>query len=273
MNRKSWIKTVSLTAALLLLGGCTKSYTTTPLVAPPVGKPPCPNCGTAAPAPMQPITQPNVNPSMVPGNPPGTIPNGSPPPNVPRTGPSLSESRSSPGQARLGQPGAADIQRAQALSPAPLEFPTDIPRFALVYDQVATGQEPFADGYAWLAKQGYRTVLYIHSSSETDLGQLTKAVEKQGLKLMDLTLDPSTLSKAKVTEFSQTINNTALQPIFVFDRKGALAGSLWYLHFRTQDGLNEKQAQERAIRLGLPSPDEQDNGSLELWQAIKRMTE
>lgn len=256
--------------ACVLFAGCTKSYTTTPMVAPPVGRPPCPNCHT--PAPVQPVPP---NSSMIPAAPPAAGMNAAPPTNVPRTGPSLTESRAAPpSQARLGQPDSKDVQTAQAVSPpAPLEFPTDIPRFAVVQEKVATGQEPFADGFAWLAKHGYRTVLYLHSPDQPEEGQLRSLAEKHGLTYRSMAVDPYRLDRAKVNEFSQWLSDASQQPIFIFDKKGQVAGSLWYLHFRLHEGMEDKLAVERAVRLGLPRPEEGDQEAEALWRALRSVVD
>jgi hypothetical protein len=50
-----------------------------------------------------------------------------------------------------------------------------------------------------------------------------------------------------------------------------LAGSLWYLHFRTVERLANDKAQEKAVPLGLQV--EQNESNRSMWLAIQKVLE
>ena len=151
----------------------------------------------------------------------------------------------------------------------PLEFPADIPQFAVVYDKVATGGQPFPEGFAWLAKNGYRTVLHVRAEGEDDSAAKANA-ERNGLKFLSLDVTPAKLTKDVVAEFSRLVKDVGGHPLFVYDGKGSLAGALWYLHFRTVELQNDDAARIKARALGLS---DQGPEATEFQLAIQRYLE
>lgn len=152
--------------------------------------------------------------------------------------------------------------------PGATDFPPDIPQYSLVYDQVAAGLQPFPEGFSWLKDHGYRAVLYVRAAGEDDTAVRTE-VESKGMKYLTLEVSPSTLNRELVREFSRTIGDSRDQPLFVFDRKGMLAGSLWYLHFRMTENQADMQARPRAARLGLK--EDVAGEYADLWLAINQL--
>lgn len=148
------------------------------------------------------------------------------------------------------------------------DLSAEIPQFEQVYERVAAGLQPFPDGFQLLASRGYRSVLHIRRDSE-DSTALRTTVESKGMKYQDLVVSPQTLNREMVDRFSRLVGDSGLHPIFVFDRKGQLAGALWYLHFRLNDGLPEAEARKRAVRLGLDEEPQGENA--DLWLAINRI--
>lgn len=258
---------------LALLAGCHKnSYRPPPafpVVAPPTGN--CPTCppgqGGFAPAPAGPgfPMQPGMQPA-VPAD---------PAPAVPRTGPSISQYPSRVPSTGLDQAaaklGPLDANRPveNALATGPVEIPTEIPRFALVNDRAAAGLLPFPEGYAWLKAKGYRAVLYVKSPGEDD-SMVRDEVAKVGLKYQTLEVSPGLLTKERVETFARVLTEEG--PVFVCDRSGDLAGTIWYLHFRLIDRQADDQALPRAQRLGLREPAEGDSAGQALWNAMKQLT-
>ena len=52
---------------------------------------------------------------------------------------------------------------ARSISEPP---PVDVPGYTVVRARVASGQQPFPDGIAWLQTKGYRTVLHLRAPGE-----------------------------------------------------------------------------------------------------------
>jgi protein tyrosine phosphatase (PTP) superfamily phosphohydrolase (DUF442 family) len=230
---------------------------------------------------------PEPTPTNIPGGPGaynpgpgGAIPN---PEDVRRYGPSTSDytwQSPNPG-VRLSGPEASvpgaprDNVRLQSPEPPPAAQPgvaekravppVTIPSFAVVVpDRIIAGQKPTLDGLDWLRQNGYRTVVQVTKAGEKDSAR--KAVESRGLKYMSIEVATTDLARA-VDEFNRILVDNANYPLFVYDRDGSLAGALWYIRFRTSDGLNASEALTRAKSLGLREESTGENAVL--WGAIQ----
>jgi protein tyrosine phosphatase (PTP) superfamily phosphohydrolase (DUF442 family) len=142
----------------------------------------------------------------------------------------------------------------------------DIPQFAQVRTGVATGQQPFPDGVTWLQSAGYRTVVHLRTPGETDTAA-QKIFEKRGLRYLSIEIGPRNLTKGVVEQFNKLAADEANQPLFIFDRDGALAGAMWYLHFRTAASMNDEQARAEVTKLGFRV--DQDDNARTMWIAAQ----
>jgi protein tyrosine phosphatase (PTP) superfamily phosphohydrolase (DUF442 family) len=160
--------------------------------------------------------------------------------------------------------------------PAPQEasppaLPVGIAQFAAVKERVASGLRPLLDdGLDWLQASGYRTVLHLRRQGE-DGATDRKQVEKRGMKYLSLEVSPLTLSRQLLDEFNRIVGESSGLPLFVYDRDGAIAGPLWYLHFRTVDGATDETARVRASALGLRT--EREGMHREMWQAARQFSQ
>jgi protein tyrosine phosphatase (PTP) superfamily phosphohydrolase (DUF442 family) len=145
-------------------------------------------------------------------------------------------------------------------------LPVDIPQFAMARPHVASGQQPFADGLAWLQAHGYRTVLHVHAPG-TDDAAARRQVEKYNLRYLSLEVSPQTLSKEVVDQFNRIVTDEANLPLFVYDRDGSLAGGLWYLYYRLFEMQDDEHARTEAARLGF-KPDLEGNQRT-MWLAVQ----
>ena len=270
---KGWLLLIALSVALL--AGCKHTACRAPVAV----VPPCTGCGQAvtsgaSPRYPPPVTAAPIGPTMVtpgmgsmplpPGQPLPAIGQPAPPPPVvvPAVPPASQQS-----SARLQTPREDEVKPAGGTGGA-TEIPNDIPQFNQVFDQVATGLHPFPEGYVWLQKKGYRTILVLRQPGE-DESTMRQTIEKLGMKYLSLELAPAKLNREQFNQFSSIIRDSATYPLFVSDRKGTLAGALWYLHFRLVEKMPDAQAKARAQRLGLVEPTDNDPDLVELWQAIQ----
>jgi protein tyrosine phosphatase (PTP) superfamily phosphohydrolase (DUF442 family) len=181
-------------------------------------------------------------------------------------GPSRDTVRLSPPQTAepppaLSVPGAKERRDA---SPA---LPVDIPHFAAVKTNVASGQQPFPEGVSWLKTHGYRTVLHIRAPGEEDRAA-RDTFEQHGLTYRSSELSTDTLSKATVDEFNRLVTDPKNLPLFVYDKDSSLAGALWYLHFRIADKMSDEKARADASQLGFKEGS--DNPQLKnMWIAVQ----
>jgi protein tyrosine phosphatase (PTP) superfamily phosphohydrolase (DUF442 family) len=147
-------------------------------------------------------------------------------------------------------------------------LPSGILQYALAYDKVSTGLRPsLEDGLDWLQANGCKTVLCIHEPGE-QIAADRKQVEKRGMKFMALEVSALTFGKKVIDEFNRLIADTSVQPLFVYDRDGALTGSLWYLHFRLTQDLNDEKARQQAHGLGLRA--DRDGTYRDMWLAVQK---
>lgn len=162
-------------------------------------------------------------------------------------------------------PVAAIPPQPRGESPATPALPVDIPQFAMVKKGVASGQQPFSDGWSWLQAHGYKTVLHVRPPEESD-GAAERIVTRRGLKYLSLEVSPTTLSREVVERFNRMVTDEANQPLFVFDRDGSLAGGLWYLHFRLVDKMSDEKARTEAARLGF----REEGAHRTMWIAVQK---
>ncbi|HZY90500.1 MAG TPA: hypothetical protein VFE78_37100 [Gemmataceae bacterium] len=148
----------------------------------------------------------------------------------------------------------------------PASASLDVPGFVVVKPRVANGQKPFPDGIAWLASQGYRTVLHLRRPGDDD-GADRRLFEKRGLRFVSLEVSPARLTRETVDAFNRLVSDPNNQPLFVYDREGALAGGLWYLYFRTAERADDQKARAEAARVGFN--EEQDAGHRTMWVAVQ----
>jgi protein tyrosine phosphatase (PTP) superfamily phosphohydrolase (DUF442 family) len=147
-------------------------------------------------------------------------------------------------------------------------LPVGIPQFATAMDSVTTGLRPsLDDGLDWLQAHGYRTVAQIRTPGENDTTD-RKQVEKRGMKYMSVEVSPQTLTKAVVEEFTRLVRDKSAQPVFIYDRDGALAGALWYLYFRTIEQFPDDVARIRAGSLGLR--EDREGANRDMWLAVQK---
>ena len=166
------------------------------------------------------------------------------------------------------EPAVAESSSAAAQSAATPALPAGIPQFAYVADRVASGQRPQTDGFDWLQSNGFKTVLFVRQPGEDETAD-RREVLKRGMKYQTITFTPQTLSRQVLDEFNRLVADPANQPIFVYDRNGVWAGSLWYLHFRTAGKMPPSEAQTRAARLGMRALD--DGEQRTMWVAMQQL--
>jgi hypothetical protein len=171
-----------------------------------------------------------------------------------------------PEPSRTESPRAPIRLEQPVISESASSLPVGIPQFAVARDGVTSGLKPSPEGFDWLKANGYRTVLHLHAPGANDTAD-RQAVERRGMLYLGLSVSPANLAQA-VDEFNRTVSNRANEPLFVYDTDGLLAGSLWYLFFRTLDRLPDASARQKAATLGLKETTQGEAGAM--WLAIQR---
>lgn len=146
--------------------------------------------------------------------------------------------------------------------------PIDLPGYAIARPGVASGLRPFPDGISWLKDRGYVTVLHLKAPGE-DNTAARRQFEKKGLNYLSLETSPARLTKETYEQFNRIVTDTKLQPLFVYDKDGSVAGGLWYLHFRVNGMLTTEKARAEAQRLGLRFDDDAEHQAM--WLAVQNL--
>jgi protein tyrosine phosphatase (PTP) superfamily phosphohydrolase (DUF442 family) len=161
--------------------------------------------------------------------------------------------------------------QASTTKPAPMNspLPVGIPQFAVAKEGIGTGLRPLLDdGLDWLEANKYKAVLHLRLPAQDNSAD-RKQVEKRGMKYLSVEVSPETLSAAVVEEFNRLVSDPAHQPLYVYDQDGALAGTLWFLHFRSADSASDDSARSRAASLGLR--EDREGAHRAMWQAAQQL--
>jgi protein tyrosine phosphatase (PTP) superfamily phosphohydrolase (DUF442 family) len=160
------------------------------------------------------------------------------------------------------------IKSESKASPKPDTPPTGLRGFQLAAGKanVASGQKPTQDGYEWLAKNGYKTVVFAHSPI-ADVAPAKALCEAAGLKFVNIPTGPETIPAASAA-FDAAVAGAKDGPVYVCDDTGLRAATLWYVHFRKVDLTPPDAAKVRANGLGLGDT-ETNSEQKKLWAAAE----
>lgn len=242
---------LSIALGCALLPGCRHPWKRQP-------PPPCPPGGDMIPPVGIPDGPPPIGAvprGVAPGNGSELILPQSPPPvrgrsEYPRVVPA------DPRGATLGDPDYFERPRVVPAGPpveekrnGATETPIGIGEFAQVKDGVSAGQRPTIEGLDWLKSKGYKSVVYLRGPKDDDTTD-RRQVERREMKFVSLFVTPELLTLQWVEEFNQLVGETASHPMFVYATDSQVAGTAWYLHFRTAEFLTHDEARVRAGRFG-----------------------
>ena len=129
-----------------------------------------------------------------------------------------------------------------------------ISRFVAVDLKLAAGSVPSAAGLDWLIEKGYKTLVDLRESSETDLPFIGE-VTKRGLRYIALPVNLKSIDRAHVARFNFELAMGEARPLYFFDSDGTRAGTLWYIRRVAVDRVNTEIARREAEDLGLNNPD------------------
>lgn len=177
-----------------------------------------------------------------------------PDPTLPQTAPTVVEER--------------DGSTRESKSSPKADAPAGVGDFQAVKNKpnVAAGRKPTPDGLAWLAKSGYKTVVFAHDPA-ADVTPTKAACEAAGLKFVGVPAAADTIPAATAA-FDAALAGAKDGAVYVCDDTGLRAATLWYAHFRTVDLLSPDTAKVRAIGLGLGDTDANAEQK-KLWDAVQ----
>ncbi len=134
-------------------------------------------------------------------------------------------------------------------APTPEPTPTvggapGIARFVAVDLRLAAGSVPSAAGLDWLAEKGYKTLVDLRESSETNLPFITE-VTRRGLRYIALPVGLKSIDRRHVTSFNLELAMSEARPLYFFDSDGTRAGTFWYIRRIAIDRVNNDIARAR----------------------------
>ena len=143
-----------------------------------------------------------------------------------------------------------------------------IAQFAEVKEKIYAGLPPGKDGLDWLHSNRVGTIVNIRSPGEDD-GADRKETEARGIRYIAVEVSPQNLTKEGFDGFIKLVRESSQQGVFVYDRDGSLAGSMWYLYLRWAEFLDDDAAQLRSRPLGLENT--RDGQHRDMWLAVQKL--
>lgn len=131
----------------------------------------------------------------------------------------------------------------------------DVPRILCVDERVSTGGQPTDSAFAKLAANGYRSVLNLRTASEgIDLKHEQEAIEKAGLRYVNIPVVSSAPKPEQVAEFIKAVKDKDNQPMLIHCGSANRVGAFWMIYRVIDQGWAEEKALDEATKIGLTSP-------------------
>ena len=131
----------------------------------------------------------------------------------------------------------------------------DVPRILCVDERIATGGQPKDSAFATLASNGYRAVLNLRTATEgVDLKHEQEAVEKAGLRYVNIPVASSAPKPEQVDEFIKAVKDKDNHPMLIHCGSANRVGAFWMIYRVVDQGWPEDKALEEAAKIGLTSP-------------------
>jgi uncharacterized protein (TIGR01244 family) len=136
-----------------------------------------------------------------------------------------------------------------------LALKDDVPHILCVDERVATGGQPADAAFAKLAANGFRSVLNLRTASEgIDLKHEQEAIEKAGLRYVNIPIISSAPKAEQVEEFIKAVKDKDNQPMLIHCGSANRVGAFWMIYRVVDQGWPEDKALDEATKIGLTSP-------------------
>ncbi len=131
----------------------------------------------------------------------------------------------------------------------------DIPHVMCVGSNFTTAGQPSINAYAKLASNGFRSVLNLRTAQEgVSLEEEKDAVEKAGLRYINIPVISRAPTPGQVTEFLTVVKNKSFQPMLIHCASANRVGAFWMIYRVLEQGWPQDRALDEATRIGLTSP-------------------
>lgn len=131
----------------------------------------------------------------------------------------------------------------------------DVPRILCIDERIATGGQPTDAAFAKLAANGYHSVLNLRTASEgVDLKHEQEAIEKAGMRYVNIPVVSSAPKPEQVDEFIKAVKDKENQPMLIHCGSANRVGAFWMIYRVIDQGWPEDKALDEATKIGLTSP-------------------
>jgi len=156
----------------------------------------------------------------------------------------------------LGALSAAGVaQEGTKLDKIQQALKDDVPHILCIDERIATGGQPTDAAFAKLAANGYRAVLNLRTASEgIDLKHEQEAIEKAGLRYVNIPVVSSAPKPEQVDEFIKAVKDKDNQPMLIHCGSANRVGAFWMIYRVVEQGWPEDKALDEATKIGLTSP-------------------
>jgi uncharacterized protein (TIGR01244 family) len=127
----------------------------------------------------------------------------------------------------------------------------DIRNFLQVTPDFCTGAQPRMEHFEVLKARGVKTVLNLRTPGEHRADEEQAAVEKAGLKYINIPVVYREPKDSDVDEFLKVTDDPANRPMFVHCTAAIRVGGFWLIRRVVRDGMSWDAALEEARKVGL----------------------
>lgn len=129
--------------------------------------------------------------------------------------------------------------------------PPDIRNFLQVTPEFCTGAQPRPEHFAMLKSRGVKTVLNLRTPQEHRAEEEQAAVEKAGMKYVNIPVSYRSPTDADVDAFLKITDDPANRSIFAHCTVAIRVGAFWLIRRVVRDGMPWDAALDEARKIGL----------------------
>jgi len=130
-------------------------------------------------------------------------------------------------------------------------FETDIPNLMRVPDGIFIGGQPTPEGLRRLTQFGMKTIINLRPYDETGARDESCEAFNSSMKYFHVPFTATSITKQTIVEFSQLVEDSKNQPVFVHCGSGNRAAGMWFADQVLFQKADKKETLIEARALGL----------------------
>jgi uncharacterized protein (TIGR01244 family) len=144
-----------------------------------------------------------------------------------------------------------ELVAAAVLALAPAQAPPDIRNFLQVTPEFCTAGQPRLEHFEYLKGKGVKTVLNLRTPGEHRADEEQAAVERLGMKYINIPVVYRDPTDAQVDEFLKITDDPANRPMLIHCTAAIRVGAFWMIRRIVRDGMSYDDALAEARKVGL----------------------